>query len=54
MQRPHRTINNEKMITSGGYLRIWEAYVVYFIALASQNIIHISFKLPELYAENTT
>ena len=54
MHRSHRVICNEKMITNGGYLRIWEACVVSFMVLSSQNITHISFKIPELYAENIT
>lgn len=31
-------IYNEKMITNGGYLKILEACVVYFMVLSSQNI----------------
>jgi len=54
MHKSHRVIYNEKMITNGGYLRIWEECVVYFMVLSSQNITHISLKIPELYAENTT
>jgi hypothetical protein len=36
--KPNRIIYNEKMITNGEFLRIWEAYVVYFKILFSQNI----------------
>jgi len=54
MHRLHTVIYNERMITNGGYLTIWEACVVYFMILSSKNITHISFKIPELHAENTT